>query len=380
LLERNKIQKVPAERKRPLSQGLFQIIAALQGFSMPSEAVFLYVQIHPSGERFCLTKETCIDILCNICRHKRPPFCPETRRFHAQQFKIFAREARAEKETQNMGKIIFLDMDGTLIDYEAKLPASAAQAVNEARANGHRVYVCTGASKAEVSRRNLCEMDGMIGGNGAYVEDHGHVVMHQGLSKADVKHIVDWCNQRHLGFYLESNSGLYCNQDFLEQGPAVVEQYAKGKGAGPAKAQKTAQNMIGGVILLHGEALYREDINKVSFILSTYQDHLDSKVEFPNLVANTWGGREELALFGDLGPANITKRHAIEMLLNYLGAEQKDTIAFGDAKIDLSMFECCAFNVAMGNGGPEIKAAADYVTTDVNDDGLYHAFQHLHLI
>ena len=38
-----------------------------------------------------------------------------------------------------MSKIIFLDVDGTLIDYEAKLPVSAAQAVNQARANGHKV-------------------------------------------------------------------------------------------------------------------------------------------------------------------------------------------------------------------------------------------------
>ena len=61
-------------------------------------------------------------------------------------------------------------------------------------------------------------------------------------------------------------------------------------------------------------------------------------------------------------------------------ADHKDTISFGDAKIDLSMFECCAFNVAMGNGGPEIKEAADYITTDVNDDGLYDAFKYLKLI
>lgn len=44
------------------------------------------------------------------------------------------------------------------------------------------------------------------------------------------------------------------------------------------------------------------------------------------------------------------------------------------------MFECCHFNVAMGNGGDEIKAAANYITTDVNDDGLYNAFQYLGLI
>lgn len=117
-----------------------------------------------------------------------------------------------------------------------------------------------------------------------------------------------------------------------------------------------------------------------SYLLRTYQDHLDSKVDFPHLVANTWGGKGEVALFGDLGPTGITKRHAIEVLLDYLHADAKDTISFGDAKIDLSMFECCAYNVAMGNGGFEIKEAADYITDDVNEDGLYNAFKHLKLI
>lgn len=86
------------------------------------------------------------------------------------------------------------------------------------------------------------------------------------------------------------------------------------------------------------------------------------------------------ALFGDLGPTGITKRHAIETLLDYLHEDASNTISFGDAKIDLSMFECCAYNVAMGNGGKEIKEAADYITDDVNENGLYNAFKHLELI
>lgn len=277
-------------------------------------------------------------------------------------------------------KIIFLDVDGTLIDYEAKLPQSAAKAVDQARANGHKVYICTGCSKAEIEQRHLCELDGMIGGNGAYVEDCDQVVMHQGLSKEDVKHIVDWCNQRGLGFYLEANSGMYANDYFMEQGPETMVKYVQGKGADLEKAKEASKTIMKDFIHLSNDELYRSDVNKISFILKTYQDHLDSKIEFPHLIANTWGGKGELALYGDLGPTGITKRHAIEVLLDYLGADAKDTISFGDAKIDLSMFECCAFNVAMGNGGEEIKEAADYITSDVNDDGLYNAFKYLKLI
>ena len=199
-----------------------------------------------------------------------------------------------------MGKIVFLDVDGTLIDYEAKLPASAAKAVDLARANGHKVYICTGCSKAEIEQRNLCDLDGMIGGNGAYVEDNGHVVMHQGLTKEEVKHIVDWCNERHLGFYLEANSGMYCNDYMLEQGPETMIKYGQGKGADLSKATESANSFVNSFIHLTGEDLYRDDVNKISFILSSYQDHLDSKEEFPTLEANTWGGKGELALFGDL--------------------------------------------------------------------------------
>ena len=279
-----------------------------------------------------------------------------------------------------MSKIVFLDVDGTLIDYEAKMPESAGKAVDLARANGHKVYICTGCSKAEIEQRELCNLDGMIGGNGAYVEDNGEVVMHQGLTKDEVKHIVDWCNERHLGFYLEANSGMYCNDYMLEQGVETMIKYSQGKGADISQAKESATSFVNSFIHVQGDDQYRDDVNKISFILSSYQDHLDSKVEFPTLEANTWGGKGELALFGDLGPTGITKKHAIEVLLDHLDAKQEDTISFGDAKIDLSMFELCAYNVAMGNGGPEIKAAADYVTTDVNDDGLYNAFKYLELI
>ena len=132
--------------------------------------------------------------------------------------------------------------------------------------------------------------------------------------------------------------------------------------------------------LKFGGELYRNDLNKVSFVLESYQDHLDSKEAFPQLEAHTWGGRGETALFGDLGVKDINKAHAIDVLLEHLGAERSETIAFGDAKIDIPMLEYCEVGVAMGNGGPEILAMADLVTDDVEADGLYKAFEKLGLL
>lgn len=276
-------------------------------------------------------------------------------------------------------KIVFLDVDGTLIDYEAKCPDSAKEAVRKAREAGHKVYICTGCSKAEILQRDLPALDGMIGGNGAYVEDDGQVVMHQGLTAQQTRDIVDWCRKRGLGLYLESNAGMFCDDNMIVQGPEAMVKYTMGKGADLSQAKDSSSQFLSQMIHLPYEDMGRDDVNKISFILSAYQDHLDSATRFPDLIANTWGGKGEHALYGDLGPAGITKKHAIEVLLTHLGADAADTISFGDAKIDLSMFELCAYNVAMGNGGTEIKAAADLVTADVNDDGLYKAFESLGL-
>lgn len=92
-----------------------------------------------------------------------------------------------------MNKIIFLDVDGTLMDYENRLPASAVGAVHRARENGHRVYICTGRSKAEVYPE-LWDIGpaGMTSGNGCYVEDHGQVIPHQTVPPGQCRRVADY--------------------------------------------------------------------------------------------------------------------------------------------------------------------------------------------
>lgn len=274
-------------------------------------------------------------------------------------------------------KVIFIDVDGTLVDYENHLPDSAREAIRQARKNGHRVYICTGRSEAEVYPE-IWEigLDGMIGGNGAYVRDGDQVILHQMFTPAQCRHAVDWCHARNLEFYLECNSGLYASAHFEERGNPTIKLYAarKGKNADSADVHTVFPDMI------FGADLYRDDVNKISFILNSYQDHLDSIREFPDLNPGTWGGAGEIALFGDLGVRGIDKGYAIDVLLKHLGVSAGDTFAFGDAKADIPMLQKCAVGVAVASGGEEIKAMADYVTDAVDADGLCNAFRHFHLI
>ena len=44
------------------------------------------------------------------------------------------------------------------------------------------------------------------------------------------------------------------------------------------------------------------------------------------------------------------------------------------------MLQKCHIGVAMGNAPDSLKMIADYITSDVDDNGLYKAFQYLNLI
>lgn len=90
--------------------------------------------------------------------------------------------------------ILFLDVDGTLINYKAQIPSSAKEAVIAARKNGHFVFLCTGCSKQEILERHFdFELDGFIGGNGNYIEVQGTEIFHKPLTYVQCKHFTDWC-------------------------------------------------------------------------------------------------------------------------------------------------------------------------------------------
>ena len=242
------------------------------------------------------------------------------------------------------GKIIFLDVDGTLVDYKGRIPESAAAAVRLARQQGHKVYICTGRSRAEVySEIWDIGLDGMIGGNGNYVEDSGQVLMHRCLSAGECRRIVDWLHERGLEFYLECNAGLFGSENFETAGEPVIRMYSRRKGAEGT-------------------------------------DVLTVRDAFPDLKAGTWGGAGETALFGDLALKDIDKAYAMDILLDHLNASAEDAIAFGDARVDIPMLQHSSVGGAMGNGGKEIRAMADYVADDVECDRLWKAFSYLGLI
>lgn len=282
----------------------------------------------------------------------------------------------------NDKSIIFLDIDGTLVNTAAHpefIPESAIKAVHQARQNGHQVYLCTGRSKAEIyDFITEVGFDGVIGAAGGFIEVRGKEIFHETIKPESAAEVARYFDERSIDFYLESNSGLYASKNLIphlewitygdvEHDPAARERKKKGSHFINALIQDSEMPM--------------EDINKICFLEtggSKYQDIYDAFHDEFYMVRCTVPSFGEES--GEMSVPGINKSTSIHLLLDYLKADIADTYAVGDGMNDAQMLECVHTGIAMGNAKEGLKAIADYITTDLMDDGIYNAFKHFGLI
>jgi Cof subfamily protein (haloacid dehalogenase superfamily) len=266
--------------------------------------------------------------------------------------------------------VVFLDIDGTLCDYELRVPPSAARAIRAARRDGHQVFLTSGRSRAEVYP-HLWEIgfDGLIGGNGMYIEHHGDVLADRVMPRDAVDEAVAWMHARGIGFYLESSNGLFASDRLVERATFLFGEDT------PEHRQKFMSFLPD---LIYGGELSRDDVAKISFVLNP--DHLDEarRAFGDRLMVSTWSVSGQRQEFGEFALPGVNKVHAIQALLATLPGVER-TYAFGDAESDRAMIEFCDVGVAMGNAPDDLKAVADHVAQDVDQDGLALAFQDLGL-
>ena len=90
-------------------------------------------------------------------------------------------------------KVIFLDIDGTIVNYKGKIPQSAEAAIKQARDLGHLLVICTGRSKFQVYKELLdIGFDGIIAASGGYVQCGDKDIYHRYLPEENVKVIYDY--------------------------------------------------------------------------------------------------------------------------------------------------------------------------------------------
>ena len=116
------------------------------------------------------------------------------------------------------------------------------------------------------------------------------------------------------------------------------------------------------------------DIFQLNFFLPPGREE-EVLRRLPGCAATRWS-----PYFSDIVPVDGSKRVGVAKMLDHFGLTPGEAMAFGDGENDIEMLQLAGVGVAMGNASDTVKAAADYVTAGVDEDGVLKALKHFSII
>ena len=260
-----------------------------------------------------------------------------------------------------MKKAVFFDIDGTLWDFHNQIPESTVTAIRTLRKNGHYAFICSGRARSYITNPELFAIgfDGVVAGCGTHMELDGQRIYEKLIDRELAIHTVE--TVRSYGFRPILEGPEYLYMDDAEFGDDI-----------------------------YGKKLKSELGERLLSIADHYGEWVINKLSCATIDADREGcfaALEEYYTYlihnssvVECVPKGHTKATGIAKMCEALGIDRSDTFAVGDSVNDLAMLEYAGVGIAMGNGSPEAKAAADYVTSDLHEDGIYRAMLHFGLI
>ncbi len=272
-----------------------------------------------------------------------------------------------------MEKLIFIDIDGTLRDMNGYVPESAVIAIQSARQNGHKVFLCTGRSKGEIDERVFeIGFDGLIGGAGAYVEFENRVLFHKHIDDSIVKKLTNYFEEHKISFVLETNKGIYMHEEDIK----ILMNIFKSSNAG--HNDQVIEQM--GIFNSIGTPSEAREVNKILFfnsnksIIELQEEWKENLMVLPSSI----GGFGDVS--GEISDKRINKATGIQIVLEHLVKTKEEVIAIGDGPNDVEMLEFAGVGIAMGNASEQLKSHADEITDVLSENGLYNSFKKHELI
>ena len=256
---------------------------------------------------------------------------------------------------------LFFDIDGTLVSFKThEIPDSTIQALAQAKANGSRVYIATGRPPIILNNLGAIEnlIDGYITTNGALCFVGDELVCCQPIPQEDV---------------------MTCVEDAKEKGYSLIVVGRKDVAVldPTGDVDRIFRQMLAVKNLDQASPLdvvLQQDILQLTpFFPADYEPELLARM--PQCVSGRWHPE-----FTDITANGADKGKGIVAMASHEGFDPSRTMAFGDGGNDSSMILQAGIGIAMGNAIDALKEQADYVTTSVDDDGIFHALRHFNVI
>lgn len=270
-----------------------------------------------------------------------------------------------------MTKIAFFDLDGTLCNSSGEVLASSVAAIRNFRADGNLAYICTGRSKPEILDSILdVGFDGVVGAGGGYIVINDEVVSHKTLPKEAVLEIIEFFKGHDVGYYLESNDGLFGSENCERKIKEEVKKISDKEGTSFDEMSEKMQWFFDLTSNYDNDQVDHGNVNKISFINNTISfkeidENFGEEFHMYHSTVHLFGPES-----GEIAVKGIDKQKAVEFVLNYLNLKKSDALAFGDGDNDVAMFAAVDYKIAMANATDTLKSISDEITKDADEDGI----------
>nr|WP_216855622.1 Cof-type HAD-IIB family hydrolase [Paenibacillus qinlingensis] len=251
------------------------------------------------------------------------------------------------KENPTVYKIVFFDIDGTLINEDKQVPDSTVKAIHQLKASGIEPVIATGRAPYFIKPlAELLGIDSYVCLNGGYAVYKGEPLYHRVIAKSAIEALVKLAASHGHSLVFEGEHAFATD---AQDHPFVHSSVSSLKVDLPSYDPHFWKSNDIYQIFLHCEAkdehLY-EGLNS-EFKLIRWHEHAM-----------------------DVLPAGGSKAQGIAAMLELVGLKPEDAVAFGDGLNDMEMLSYVGFGIAMGNSHKDLLPYADHVTTHVDEEGV----------
>lgn len=254
-------------------------------------------------------------------------------------------------------KLVFFDLDGTLLNSEKKIPQTTKDAIKQLRENGIDPVIATGRPPVLFDWiREELDLHNFVSTNGQYVQFNDEIIHENIIEKEQLEKLVSDAKSRghHMAFY---NHETFISNNIDH--PYVIESFNSFNDALPT---------------LDEEFHLNEKVHQaILFCTSEEEDYY--RENYPEFDFIRW---HPYAL--DVLPKGGSKASGIRALLEKLNVSTENTYAFGDGLNDVAMFELVQNGIAMDNAHDDLKKVASHITKNCDEDGILCGLKHYKLL
>ncbi len=262
---------------------------------------------------------------------------------------------------------LFFDIDNTLLSHRTfTVPKSAETALWEAKRNGHFLFLASGRNISGMKEYYDPDLfDGMVSSSGGLGMFHGEVIYSHPMDLADIVRIIFLAREYGTGLFMQAKDSNWMNPP----GYARMLRYLKNDEEALNKRGIQMIQEYRGEPVLKMDLFFTES-SRADRILDVLPEGVEKCVTLSEIPEQA--GCE-------VTRKGITKGTGVREMMEYLGKDIRDSYGFGDSENDLAMLKECGTGIAMGNAMELVRREADYVTADIEEDGIYQAMKHFGL-